>query len=244
MPNVSGPSAATQPLRSGTVVLPRVNLMPPEIHEAARFRRFQLGLAAAGAGAIVIVGALFFQAHSGVASAKSQLADAQARHAQLEQQRQALQPVQDVYNQVAAKRAMLQQAMGGEIRWSYYLNDLSLKIPENVWLTNVSATETGTGLAATGTSAAANNPTAQAAAAAAASTTSGVGSINFGGVAFSHDDVANWLDSLAREKGYANPYFSNSTETFIGPRKVVTFTSSVQLTPAAYSNRYSTSLGN
>ena len=41
-----------------------------------------------------------------------------------------------VYAQVAAAQAQLTQAMGQEMRYSYVLNDLSLTIPSDVWLTN------------------------------------------------------------------------------------------------------------
>ena len=58
------------------------------------------------------------------------------------------------------------------------------------------------------------------------------------GVAFTHDDVAVWLDSLAKQKGYVNPYFSKSAEEFIGPRKVAKFTTTVALTPDVLSGRY------
>lgn len=213
-----------------TVVLngfPHVNLMPREIAEAAKFRRFQFAMGATLLGAVVAVAGLTYQAHHGVAAAKQQLATSTTQHAQLQQQLASLQSVQDVYDQYTAKQAILQQAMGDEIRWSFYLEDLSLKVPSNVWLTNVSATETTSG--------------ASASASAAPGTTAGIGSITFTGVAFSHDDVATWLDVLAKEKGYTSAYFTNSAEGLIGSRKIVNFTSSVVLTPSAESGRYTAS---
>src|SRR5438270_13910164 len=121
---------------------------------------------------------------------------------------------------------MLTQAMGQEIRWSYYLTDLSLKVPDHVWLTNVTATET----------AGSASPTA---AAATSIVPAGIGTVTFSGTAFSHDDVASWLDGLAKERGYTNAYFTNSTKAKIGERDVVNFSSSVTLTQAALSGRYS-----
>jgi hypothetical protein len=67
--------------------------------------------------------------------------------------------------------------------------------------------------------------------------------VTFTGVGFKHDDVAVWLESLASQKGYANPYFSTSTEALLGTRKTVNFTSTATLTPAAYSGRYSKPAG-
>ena len=62
-------------------------------------------------------------------------------------------------------------------------------------------------------------------------------------VQFAHDDVAAWLESLAKEKGYTNPYFSSSTKAAIGSRPVVNFTSTVTVTKDAYSGRYSKPAG-
>jgi Tfp pilus assembly protein PilN len=204
--------------------MPRVNLLPPEIREAARFRRFQLAMVAAGLGAVAIVGALTYSAHNSVSHAKSDLASAQAQHTNLQAQLAGLQSVRDVYAQVAAKKAMLAQAMSPEIRWSYYMTDLSLKIPQNVWLTNVAATEQA--------------PAAGAATAAQPAVPAGIGSVTFSGVAFAHDDVATWLDALAKERGFTNAYFTNSTKASIGPKSIVNFSSSVTLTQAALSGRY------
>jgi Tfp pilus assembly protein PilN len=213
---------------SGAKSLPRVNLLPPEIQEAARFRRFQLAMVAAGVAAVAVVGALTFSAHQGVSQAKADLQTAQSQQSNLQSQLAGLQSVKDVYTQVAAKKAMLTQAMGPEIRWSYYMTDLSLKIPQNVWLTNVTASETaGAGAAA-----------AAAAPAAGGLVPAGVGTVGFSGMAFSHDDVATWLDALAKEHGFSNAYFTNSTKATIGPREVVNFASSVTLTQAALSGRY------
>ena len=60
-----------------------------------------------------------------------------------------------------------------------------------------------------------------------ARTEPGIGTVTFSGVGFNHDDVAVWLESLAKQKGYANPYFSTSTEALIGTRTTVNFASTV-----------------
>jgi Tfp pilus assembly protein PilN len=225
-PNV--PDVSTQDVAVQVTRVPRVNLLPPEILEAAKFRRFQLAMVAAGVGAVALVGVLGYSAHQSVSHAKAGLASAQQQQTSLKGQVAGLQSVSDVYSQVAAKKAMLHQAMGGEIRWSYYLTDLSLKIPQNVWLTSVTASEQ------------AATPAAAASAASATSTVpAGIGTVTFSGTAFTHDDVATWLDALAKERGFTNAYFTNSTKTLIGPKTVVTFSSSVTLTQAALSGRYS-----
>ena len=208
--------------------LPSVNLMPAEIAEAARFRRFQFAMGAAVLGAVAIVGALYVHDKSAVSAAQSQLTQAQQAHSAAQSQLSALHSVSDVYAQVAAKQAMVSQAMGDEVDWSTYLSDLSLRIPDNVWLLNLQITQS----------------TAPAAPQPGTLTPTGIGTITFSGVAFSHDDVATWLDMLAKEKGFANAYFSNSTKALIGKKSVVNFSSSVDVTDAAKSGRFTKPAGN
>ena len=40
----------------------------------------------------------------------------------------------------------------------------------------------------------------------------GVGAVTFDGQAMKHNDVAAWLDSLAKQKGYTQPYFTESED--------------------------------
>jgi Tfp pilus assembly protein PilN len=207
-----------------TATMPRVNLLPPEIAEAARFRRIQLGMGAAVVAAGVVVAGLYVNAHHGVTAAQSKVDAANAQHAGLQTQLNGLQSVAATYADVQAKRTLLSQAMSQEIRWSFQLNDLSLRIPSHVWLTSVTATETSAG----GTSGSSSTPTVA----------GGIGTITFSGVALRHDDVASWLDSLAGERGYEAPTFASSAETKIGSRTVVDFQSSVNVTSAALSHRF------
>ena len=208
--------------------MPSVNLIPPEIAEAAKFRRFQFAMAGAVAAAVVVVGALYVHAHSGVSGAQNDVTAAQAQQTALQGELSKLQGVQDVYTRVAAQKAMLAQAMSSEIRWSTYLSDLSLRVPDNVWLGKITATESGPTTAVPG------QPV-----------TPGIGNITFSGTAFTHDDVATWLDVLSKERGFSDAYFTNSTEARIpGTNKFVTnFTSAANLTDAAESGRYAPKAG-
>lgn len=202
-----------------TAAFPRVNLLPPEIAETQRLRRVQAGLGLAALASVAAVALLYLQAGSAVSAAQQQLSAAQAQQTSLQTQLARYNDVQQVAAQVQAAKAMYATAMGPAIDWAGYLNDLTLSIPDNVWLTSVSATESATAPGAPAPST--------------GLVPSGIGTINFAGVAFSRYDVANWLDSLAKEPGYTFPYVSNVSETTIGPRVVVNFSSSVVLTPQA-----------
>jgi Tfp pilus assembly protein PilN len=209
--------------------LPRVNLLPPEIAEKRRARKIQAGLGAAVAASVVGVGAAYLMAHSSASQAQSDLANAQAQTSRLQTQVSQYAGDETLRAQLTGEQTMLSTAMGQEIQWSHYMNDLTLRIPDNVWVTQMSLSEG----AATGAAPAAG----------AAPTVAGIGSVSVSGTAFTHDDVATWLDSLAKEKGYANPYFSNSAESFIGSRRVVNFTSTTVVTPDALSGRYTRPAG-
>lgn len=213
--------------------LPRVNLLPPEIAETRRFRRIQMGLGGAVLGAVGIVALLYVAASSSVTSAQEEVDSANATNASLQAETAKYRDVTAVYARAAAAEAMLTQAMGEEVRYSQFMNDLSLTVPEKVWLKNVTFAQTSAAAPTTAAASAAASPFAAA----------GIGTVTFTGVGFSHDDVALWLESLASQKGYANPYFSSSVEALLGTRKTVNFTSTATLTPAAYSGRYSKPAG-
>jgi Tfp pilus assembly protein PilN len=208
--------------------MPSVNLMPSEIAEAARFRRLQLAMGGAVVLSAAVVGLLYTHAKSGVTSAQTDVTTAQDQQAALQTKVASLATVQQTYADVQTKEQLLQTAMGPEIRWSYVLNDLSLRVPSNVWLTGINATETLVGAAGT-------TPTTD---------PDAIGNITFVGTALKHDDVAAWLDALAKEKGFLNPSFAKSSETAIGERKVVDYTTSVDLGSTALSNRYVQKAGN
>jgi len=209
------------------VTLPQVNLLPPEIEQERRFRRTQFALGAAVVASLGVVGVLFLAASNQVSSAQGDLADSQRQTTKLEARANEYSQVPLVYAQVEAARAQLELAMGKEIRWSFYLNDLSLKIPSNVWLTTMTvAPNEAAGL---GTAPVAG---------AAGYLQSGVGAVTFDGRAMKHNDVAVWLDSLAKQKGYTQPYFTESAKEKIGTRDVVRFKSQVTVTEDALSKRY------
>ena len=211
------------------VTLPQVNLLPPEIEQERRFRRTQFALGAVVVASLGVVAVLFLAASNQVSSAQGELADSQRQHTKLQAREAEYSQVPLVYAQVDAAKAQLELAMGKEIRWSFYLNDLSLKIPNSVWLTTMTVTPNeAAGLA----------PAAPVAGTAAGYLESGVGSVVFDGLAMKHNDVAAWLDSLAKQKGYTQPYFTEATKEKIGTRDVVRFRSQVTVTEDALSKRY------
>lgn len=209
---------------TGIPVLPRVNLLPPEIAESARLRKIQYGLGGGLLCAVGVVALLLVAANGAVKDAQTELDTATAQGASLRVETAKFADVTAVYARAAAAQTMLTTAMGEEVRYSQYLNDLSLTVPENVWLKNVTFAQTP-------------------APAALGSTVPGIGTVTFTGVGFKHEDVAVWLESLSKQKGYVNVYFTDSKKALLGNRETVEFTSSVTMTADALSGRYTTPQG-
>jgi gas vesicle protein len=100
---------------STSVLVPRVNLLPPEIAEAARFRRLQGVMAGAVVGAVALVLLLTVAASSQASSAKSGLDQAQATSQTLQTQVNQYAEVPQVYAAVANAQTQLVSAMGNEV---------------------------------------------------------------------------------------------------------------------------------
>jgi Tfp pilus assembly protein PilN len=216
---------------------PRVNLMPPEIAEAARFRQIQALLGAGIGLAVVVVALLYLNAHNSVSSAQTELDQAVQQQASLQTKLDSLASVAQTFAAVEARQAMLSQAMGSEVRWSGVLSDLSIRMPSNVWLTGLTVTETPA-TAAAPASAQTLGGTAPAASAPVA-----IGTLTFSAFGLKHDDVAAWLDAMAKEPKFSNPAFTSSTETAIGAHPAVNFSGTVTLNSTALSGRYAPPAG-
>ena len=219
---------------TGLVTLPRVNLLPPEIEEQRRFKKVQTGLGAGVLAALGVVAALLLAANGQVSDAQDQLDTEQARQSSLKAEAAKYNEVPEVYAAVDAGEAELSQAMAKEIRWSYFLNDLSLNTPGKVWLTQMTATEQVD--TALGAAPVAGAPT----------TTygpTGIGTVTFQGRGYTHNDVAAWLKSLSGRPGLANPYFTKSAQEPIGEEDSVSFDSQVVVTEDLLSGRYTDKAG-
>jgi Tfp pilus assembly protein PilN len=220
---------------------PRVNLMPPEIAEAARFRQVQALLGAAMLLVVVVVGVLYWNAHRGVSTARGELSQAQAQQTSLQAKLAQLASVQQTLDEVQSKQSLLATAMGTEVRWSFMLNNLAFRVPSNVWLTKLQVAETATSNTSPTPTGATTLGAATLGATPSASTAPfSIGTVSFEGVALTHDDVARWLDAMARVTGFLDPTFSSSAETLIGGKTVTDFQGAVSLTSSLFSNRYLT----
>ena len=210
--------------------LPRVNLLPPEIAQASRLRRLQIVL---GLGLLVVLGLvamLFLWVSGQVNAADVELADAQAVGASLQADVAEYAEVPAVNAQVDAAQTALVAAMLPEIRWSFFLNDLSLTIPQSSRLTSLTATNGAAAAQLGGVSAALPTQLGQPT----------LGTMTFAGKTSSFDGVASWLQSLARQDGYIDPTLQAVAKDAEGTTQgtVYTVSSSTSLSLEAASKRF------
>ncbi len=204
-------------------ILPHVNLLPPEINERKRLTQVQLVAGVALLAAVGAVAFLYMQGTHGEATAKKSLAAAVVDNHVLTAKVAKFGDVNNIRGELAAREAMLSQAMATEITWSDVLGNFAT-LPTSTWLEQVGLNET----VPPGTL---TSPTQAPAV---------VGSVVFKGVGQTYLSLAGWLDTVAKmgvDTGMSGTYFSTASETFIDATKVVDFQASTNLTQAALSGR-------
>jgi Tfp pilus assembly protein PilN len=241
-PVVDAPSIPTS-----AAAFPRVNLMPDEIAEEARIRRAKLVLAGAAVVSVGAVGALFMMAGAEVSSAQESLDQAAARGTVLAAEVAQYSDVPAARADLASAQAQQYLAMGGEVRWSFLLNNLSLTLPRGTSLTefkgliNGLAPTPGAAGAATGTNAASGQASILGKPA--------IGEIQYAGEARGYTDVAALLDVFAKQKTLVDPYPGTvqsaeavttgvSAGTTASPGKGYTFTATSSVSDKSLSHRY------
>jgi Tfp pilus assembly protein PilN len=208
--------------------VPRVNLLPPEILQARRFRRTQRMLAGVLAATVVLAAAATAWAAHDVDSAQDDLQTVAARTTTLHTQEQRYAEVPTVLAQVDAATAARQAALGDDVLWYRFLGDLAVATPPGVWLGSVTVNESGGSVGAT------TDPL----------TPAGRGTVTFSGTALRFPDVASWLTQVGVVHGLDASRLQTATrdaDTSGGSAQAtgkVNFTSTVVITADALSHRY------
>jgi Tfp pilus assembly protein PilN len=212
--------------------LPRINLLPPEVHAARRTRKVQLGLGAGVALVALAIGGFYLMEVQDANSAQDQLATVKAQSTTLQAQQAQYADVPKTLAAIDAAESARQTAMSQDVQWYRYLHDLSYVTPKNAWFTTLEISLTAP---ATATAGAAN--------ATSAATSGGIATVSVTGNAKQHNDVASWLDAATRETGWTQAYFTNSEKTDINGATFVKFTSTATVTDDALSHRYDRKAG-
>lgn len=189
----------------------QINLLPSDIAERRRARQITLLLAAGGLVLVAILALVFVVQAARLSGARGDLEAQERTNTRLERQVRQLQGFAQLQATLRTKEQLLGQLTTNEVRWSLLLNNISLVIPSDVWLTNfsgsVQAATTGPGVPA--------GP---------------VGTIQVSGQTFTHLDVARWLSRLAGVDEFLFPYLSLSSKSDSETlQTLVDFNSSVQL---------------
>jgi Tfp pilus assembly protein PilN len=227
------------------VSLPRVNLLPREILEQRLVRRQRGGVAVAFLVLLTLLGLWYVLESQKLTDARQETDRERAVAAGLRARQAELQPYAVLESQIAAAEQLRAKVYAREIRFSSILQDVSVIIPGDVWLTqmNVALKDTGAqagagGGASGGSPDAATTPGSPGAG-------SPVATMTFNGVGLDHVDVGSFMRALAAgpkkhgSRVYLNPYFTASQkDTKEGGEATVTFTATVDLSKAVFSGRF------
>jgi Tfp pilus assembly protein PilN len=227
--NLAPPEEQPTTSRVDWAPVPRVNLLPPEITGARAFRTVQRRL-------VLVVIMVIALAGAGVYWAQGRVNQAQAAVDVTTSQATALQHQQSAYAQVPillaeldAARAARSQALGQDVLWYRFLNDVALATPANVSLTTMAVTVTDPGSATSTTAAATSDPLVP----------TGIGTMTVTGTAAGYPDVATWMRSIATVKGLDASTLQTATRDGASAKAgSITFTTSVVVTATALSHRY------
>jgi Tfp pilus assembly protein PilN len=217
-------------------VLAAVNLLPQTYARRAAVRRAKVFAVVALLVAALIAALAWLVANQQKTSAQEQLDAATAERAMLQAEAVKYSDVPRVFATVAAAEQQLALAMGNEVRWSFFLNDLALTMPSGVSLETLQVTSPAPGTSPQAVAPAAAN--AAAAAGASGVGVPGLGTMNVSAKALSYNTVANWLDSLAKLPTLTDPYIGSITAGTEEGVKIVTYSSTATLTADALSMRY------
>jgi Tfp pilus assembly protein PilN len=225
------------PTSDTVTVLAAVNLLPATYARRAAVRRAKVfaGIAVVIALLLALLGWLI--AMQKETAAQEALDAATAERALLQAEAVKYSDVPKVFAAVADAQGQLKLAMGNEVRWSFFLNDLALTMPKGVSLDTLALTSPPPGASPLATA-----PSSVGASSAGEPTSGagvpGLGTMNVSAKAFTYNTVANWLDSLAKLPTIADPYVGSISAGTEEGTKIVTYSSTGNITAEALSNRY------
>jgi Tfp pilus assembly protein PilN len=202
----------------------QVNLLPTEVREGQKSRRALAAVILAVGAAVFLLLFIYTLQTARLANANHKLAAQQALNQGLQTQIDSLQQFAQLKAEVALRQTLTQQALTNQVRWSGVLRDISMVIPNQMWLTSMNATVSD---ALQGGAAA----TPGAPPVVGAQTL--VGTIQFQGVASDNPTIALWLSRLVRVNGWENSWLSSAQKIVQDPLNPsgskVQFSSSVDL---------------
>ena len=221
-PDAGDATAVVAPVtQAAAYQVPKVNLLPPEIEEARKFRSTRLVLGGAVLGVVGLLAGGYLWATLDAANAADELAAEQATTQQLNGEKGKYARVPEVLAEVDAVRQARQASMTQDVLWAPQLDQIVTEMPADMTFKSLTM--------AFDTSDSMTDPLQDPEA---------VGSIVIEAIGTNHTTAAAWLEAAAKHPGYVNPYLSTSSYAEEGGQVKTVFTSNTRFTPEVYSGRY------
>ena len=179
----------------------QVNLLPTEVREGQKSRRALAAVILAVGAAVFLLLFIYTLQTARLSNANHKLVAQQALNQGLQTQIDSLQQFAQLKAEVALRQTLTQQALQNQIRWSGVLRDISMVIPNQMWLTGMNAQVSET--LPSGASASPGAPPV-------AGPETLVGTIQFQGMAANNPTIALWLSRLVRVTGWENSWLSSA----------------------------------
>jgi Tfp pilus assembly protein PilN len=209
----------------------QIDLLPASYAEKRRERRTLVLVIGGGLAVLLALVAWWLMLGGQVSEAESELADAQARNAELDARIAELQRFAELEAEVQTKEVALASVMTGDVAWPSVLTEVAMVIPGEVWLTDFTASAGLTeGATPVGTE------TAPVRVATAAPT----GRIQFQGGSLSMPGVSKWLIQLAGTDGFSAVWLNSAAEAEATETtsSFIEFDSTIELNEKSLSGRF------
>lgn len=168
----------------------QVNLLPPDVLQAQRYRRLTSGVVVAGIVLIAAVFGYYLLQSNELSSVNDEIAAQEATNASIQASIAEKQKFADLQAEAQAQQQLLAAAYAGEVSFSALLMDFSRVIPSDAYVNSLAVQAD------------------QAAVAAEGATPGLIGGITGSGQAVSIDTLSVFLTRLEQVKGWVNPWMS------------------------------------
>jgi Tfp pilus assembly protein PilN len=189
-----------------------VNLLPLDVRAGRRWPP-AAAIAVAGAGVLAtsLLVVAFVSANGKVDERETELAGLEQELAVAQRAAQAKRAQPRLSTEHEQRLAAVNAVMGGQLAWDRVLREVSLVLPEDVWLSS---------LGAAGSSAAAGTPEASAGQ-----------TVTLNGSTYSQESVARLLTRLALVPHFGNVKLQTSSVSTVGSQQIYGFTVLAEVTP-------------
>ncbi|MDQ3756459.1 MAG: type IV pilus assembly protein PilM [Actinomycetota bacterium] len=187
----------------------RISLLPREVAVVREQRRQAVGVGVAVAGLAAVLLALWAARSAQVADEKDEADEAEARVAQLQQERARLSDGDALTTELGQRRGQVERVLADDVAWTRLFNEIATVIPNDVWLTSFTGTK---GAPST---------------------------VNVAAVGFDQTSTARWLQRVGDLKSLTALWVPNSARAGTGSAALVNFSSQANLTPEAQAKRTS-----